>query len=159
MKAVCLIYQTPHKIIEEKLNKDGSKTKIIEMIEVKLTKEVLEKFPEFKQHMQPRKDKNGKAMKVLQLGDLVKVPDAANPQNVMITNSYIMEAEFIFPGADCMLKEADWTKTFQKQSKIISEGRKDYDKIAFDHVRFLIEEGWEFVGIAGATYALTFDIK
>lgn len=139
-KAVVLLYQTPHNIIEEKTGKDGEKRKAVEFEEIELTEEVLEKFPEFKTAK-------------TELGSMVRVPKTMNPENIVLTKGFIMEIETIFQSdPDDVIAEAEFTIEFNEATEKLSVG-DDHQKILNDHIRWMIGQGWDLVGFYGTVYA------
>ena len=157
MKAACFLYQTPHNIFEEKLDKEGKKKKLIKMIDVKITKELVQKFPGLKEKMKPHKTLEGQPGIVLKYGDMVRVPDAVNPKNIIMTKTVIFEAEFMFPEKTANQEEV-WASAFAEASKKISKNL-DKQTVLNDHIRWMLTQGWELSGFFDTRYAFTKEIQ
>jgi hypothetical protein len=148
MKAVCILYQMTNNVIKEKVDKDGKTLKSVQVEEKVLTKELLQKFPEFKAHNVP-------------LGSKVKVPNVDNTENLVRVTEYDMEAEFVFPviaGVDPKIAEDSWTERHTEASKELDD-KEDFQNQMKQHLRWFLQEGWAVTGYTGTHFTLELSIE
>ena len=143
MKALCILYQVTNNIIKEKTGEDGKILKSVQIAEKVLTKELLEKFPEFNKAGVP-------------LGSTVKVPQVADSQNLVSVQEFDMEAEFVFPeitGVSPEVVETSWAERHTEASKSLDD-KQDYQKQMRNHLRWFLQNGWSVTGYTGTHFTL-----
>lgn len=141
--AICILYQVKNNIITEK---DGKKA--LTMVNKKLTKELLEAFPEFAQQKNPPK-----------LGDIVSVPNTSSSKNLQLIESFDMEAEFVFPDGykDKEDNEKYMTDAHKEASKRLDD-KQDFQRQMRNHVSWFLSMGWEVSAFTGTHFVFSINL-
>lgn len=138
--AICILYQVTNKIIQEK---DGKKA--VEMVNKKLTKELLRAFPEFMEQANPPK-----------IGDMVQVPNTSSSKNIELVTSFDMEAEFVFPLQYPQKEDHEkWMTDAHKEASKRLDDKQDFQKQMHNHVSWFLELGWEVSGFTGTHFVFS----